>query len=90
MDKARELLRSQPERRPEDARLKLVAEAQLLRDFKNWQQSYEVYSEAAARFPQDTDLIYDQAMMAEKAGKLVDMERLLRQLIAAKPDHHHA
>jgi tetratricopeptide (TPR) repeat protein len=90
MDQARELLRSQPERRPEDARLKLVAEAQLLRDFKNWQQSYEVYSEAATRFPQDTDLIYDQAMMAEKAGKLADMERLLRQLIAAKPDHHHA
>ncbi|MGE0348735.1 tetratricopeptide repeat protein [Hydrogenophaga sp.] len=90
MARARELLRSQPERRPEDARLKLVAEAQLLRDFKNWQQSYEVYSEAAARFPQDTDLIYDQAMMAEKAGKLADMERLLRQLIATNPDHHHA
>lgn len=90
MPQARALLRNQPERRPEDARLKLVAEAQLLRDFKAWQQSYEVYSEAAARFPTDTDLIYDQAMMAEKAGKLADMEKLLRQLIAAKPDHHHA
>jgi tetratricopeptide (TPR) repeat protein len=90
LPQARALLRNQPERRPEDARLKLVAEAQLLRDFKAWQQSYEVYGEAAARFPQDTDLIYDQAMMAEKAGKLADMERLLRQLIAAKPDHHHA
>jgi tetratricopeptide (TPR) repeat protein len=90
MPQARALLRNQPERRPEDARLKLVAEAQLLRDFKAWQQSNEVYSEAAARFPTDTDLIYDQAMMAEKAGKLADMEKLLRQLIAAKPDHHHA
>jgi tetratricopeptide (TPR) repeat protein len=90
LPQARALLRDQPERRPEDARLKLVAEAQLLRDLKAWQQSYEVYSEAAARFPQDTDLVYDQAMMAEKAGKLADMEKLLRQLIAAKPDHHHA
>lgn len=90
LPQARALLRNQPERRPEDARLKLVAEAQLLRDLKAWQQSYEVYSEAAARFPQDTDLIYDQAMMAEKAGKLADMEKLLRQLIAAKPDYHHA
>lgn len=90
LPQARALLRNQPERRPEDARLKLVAEAQLLRDFKAWQQSYEVYTEAASRFPQDTDLIYDQAMMAEKAGKLVDMEKLLRQLIAAKPDYHHA
>lgn len=90
MPQARALLRNQPERRPEDVRLKLVAEAQLLRDFKAYQQSYEVYSEAAARFPTDTDLVYDQAMMAEKAGKLADMEKLLRQLIAAKPDHHHA
>lgn len=87
---ARALLRSQPERRPDDARLKLVAEAQMLRDIKAYQQAYEVYGEASARFPQDTDLLYDQAMMAEKVGQLDAMERLLRQLIAAKPDYHHA
>lgn len=87
---ARVLLRNQPERRPEDARLKLVAEAQLLRDFKAYPQAYEVYNEAANRFPEDTDLLYEQAMMAEKAGRLADMERLLRKLIAAKPDYHHA
>ena len=29
-------------------------------------------------------------MIQEKLGDLVDMERLLRQLIAAKPDHYHA
>jgi tetratricopeptide (TPR) repeat protein len=49
-----------------------------------------VYGEAVKRFPQDTDLLYDQAMMAEKADRLPDMERLLRQLIAARPDYHHA
>lgn len=87
---ARALLRNHPERRPEDARLKLVAEAQLLRDIKAWQQAYEVYAEASQRFPQDTELLYDQAMMAEKAGQPETMERLLRQLIAAKPDHQHA
>jgi tetratricopeptide (TPR) repeat protein len=90
MPQARALLRSQPERRPEDARLKLVAEAQLLRDFKAWKEAYEVYGEAVARFPDEADLRYDQAMMAEKAGKPADMELLLRALIAAKPDFHHA
>lgn len=90
MPQARALLRSQPERRPEDARLKLVAEAQLLRDFKLWKEAYEVYGEAVARFPDEADLRYDQAMMAEKAGKPADMEVLLRALIAAKPDFHHA
>lgn len=90
MDEARALLRAHPERVPDDARLKLVAEAQLLRDFKAWPQAYEVYDEAVARFPDDTDLLYDQAMVAEKAGKLDDMERLLRRLIELRPDNHHA
>jgi len=90
MPQARALLRSQPERRPEDARLKLVAEAQLLRDFKAWKEAYEVYGEAVARFPDEADLRYDQAMMAEKAGRPADMEVLLKALIAAKPDFHHA
>jgi len=90
LDEARALLRQQPERRPEDARLKLLSEAQLLREFKAWQAAYEVYGEAVKRFPQDSELVYEQAMVAEKAGLVQEMEALLRQLIAAKPDHHHA
>lgn len=90
MPDARQLLRALPERRPGDARLKLVSEAQLLREFKDHQAAYEVYGEAVQRFPQEPELLYDQALMAERAGRNDDMERLLRQLIAAKPDHHHA
>ena len=29
-------------------------------------------------------------MLAEKMGNLPEMERLLRQVIAPKPDYHHA
>ncbi len=90
MPQARALLRNQPERRPEDARLKLMAEAQLLREFKAYQDAYEVYGEAVQRFPGDADLLYNQAMMAERAGKIDEMETLLRQVIAAKPDYYHA
>jgi tetratricopeptide (TPR) repeat protein len=90
MAKARSLLRNHPERRPDDARLKFLAEAQLLREFKQWQAAHDVYAEANARFPQDTDLLYDQAMMAEKIDQMDTMERLLRQVMALKPDHHHA
>jgi len=90
MDQARALLRQHPERRPEEARLKLVAEAQLLRDFKAWDQAYEVYGEAVRRFPDDSELLYDQAMMAEKANRPAEMEALLRRLMAARPDHQHA
>lgn len=89
-DEARALLRNLPERRSGDARLKLVAEAQLLRDLKDHRAAYEVYGQAVKRFPDDVELLYDQAMMAEKADQLEDMERLLRQLIAARPNHYHA
>lgn len=90
MDDARALLRAFPESRPEIGRLKLVAEARLLRDFKAWEQAYEVFGQAVERFPDDTDLLYDQAMMAEKADRFDAMERLLRQLIELDPEHHHA
>ena len=90
LDEARAHLRSQPVRRPTDVRLKLIAEAQLLREFKQWEEAYKVYGEAVQAFPEDQEMVYDQAMMAEKANRLDEMERLLRQIIASKPDHFHA
>jgi len=90
LDEARRLLRALPERNPGDARTKLMAEINLLREHKQYKGAYELLSEAAAKDPRDTDLAYDQAMMAEKLGNLAEMERLLRQIIVAKPDYHHA
>ena len=86
----RQLIRSLPEREPGDARLKLLAEAGLLRDRKEFKLTYELLAKAALAFPQDSDILYDQAMMAEKLGQLPEMERLLRQVIAAKPDAYNA
>jgi tetratricopeptide (TPR) repeat protein len=90
MEEARQLLRGLPERNPGDARMKLMAEVQLLRDNKQYQAAYDLLSAFTKGQASDTDLLYDQAMLAEKIGNLGEMERLLRQLIAAKPDYHHA
>jgi tetratricopeptide (TPR) repeat protein len=90
IDDARELVRRAPERNPEDARAKLLAEAQVLREVKNWAEAYAVLASANQRFADDADLIYEQAMMAEKIDNLVSMERLLRRVIELKPDHAHA
>ncbi|MDP3138921.1 MAG: tetratricopeptide repeat protein [Burkholderiaceae bacterium] len=87
---ARQLLRKIPERNPGDARLKLLAEVQLLRDNKQNQAAYDLLAQALVRTPRDTDLMYDQAMLAEKLGNLTEMESLLRQVIALKPDAQHA
>ena len=86
----RQLLKSLPEKTPADARGKLVAEIALLREFKQYQQAYNLLAEAAAKTPADVELLYDQSMMAEKLGKLAEMEVLLQRVIELKPDYHSA
>lgn len=90
VDQARELIRRVPEKDADDARAKLVAEAGVLRDAKRWREAYDVLAGASQRFSEDTDLLYEQAMMAEKLNRLDDMEQLLRRVIALKPDNAHA
>jgi tetratricopeptide (TPR) repeat protein len=90
LEEGRKLLRALPERTPEDAAMKLSAEVQLLRDNKQYKAAYDLMAQANAKPPFDADRVYEQAMLAEKMGNLPEMERLLRQVIAAKPDFHHA
>ncbi len=87
---ARALIASAPEQAAEEARAKVLGESQMLRDFKRWQEAYDVLAEGTKRFPADVDMRYEQAMMAEKLERMDLMETLLRQVIADKPDHQHA
>jgi tetratricopeptide (TPR) repeat protein len=87
---ARELIRRVPEKAPEDARAKLVAEAHVLRDVKRWAEASAVLTKANQQFPDDVDLLYEQSMVAEKLNRMDEMERLLRRVIELKPDYHHA
>lgn len=90
LEEALTLIHSQPEKSPEDARLKVSAEVQLLRDSKQFKAAYELLVLAVERNPEDMDLVYDLAMLAEKLGKLEEMERLLRSVIENKPEYLHA
>lgn len=87
---ARALIRALPEKEPADARMKISAEVQILRDNKQYQLAYDVLRGALATSPGDVDFQYDLSMIAERLGRLDEMERVLRALIAAKPDYHHA
>jgi tetratricopeptide (TPR) repeat protein len=90
INEARELIRRTPERNADDARAKLTAEAGVLRDVKRWKDALDVLAAANQKFPDDADLLYEQAMMAEKLDKLDEMERLLRKVIEIKPDNAQA
>ena len=90
LEEGRQLIRQLPEQNTDEARLKLNAEVALLRQFKQYQAAHDLLAQALAAAPEDTDLLYEQAMLAEKRDALDEMERLLRQIIQLKPDYHHA
>ncbi|WP_307684340.1 tetratricopeptide repeat protein [Variovorax boronicumulans] len=90
LPQAREIIRALPERTADDKKQKFLAEVQLLRDAKQYQAAYDMLAQASAAAPDDGDLVYDQAMVAEKLNRLDDMERLLRRLIQLKPESQNA
>ena len=90
LDEARALIRNLPGDLPQANRAKIGAEVQLLQEIKENAEAFRVMEAAVLQFPDDIDLKYDLAMMAEKAGKPEKMEQLMRQVIAAKPDYHAA
>jgi tetratricopeptide (TPR) repeat protein len=68
----------------------VIAEAQLLRDAGKLQDGMAVLKEALRQQPKNTDLLYDYAMLAEKANQLELMETSLRKIMELAPDNQHA
>lgn len=78
---------------PDDPRARarlITVEAQVLREAGRYADAFKVLDDALTRQPDDTDLLYDHAMAAEKVNRLDLLEASLRKLIEAKPDHAHA
>ena len=86
----RALLQQLPQQNPQDARRKMLAEVHLLREFKEYRSAYDLIEQAVQAAPQDHELIYEKALLAEKIGRLDEMEQLLRRVIQIKPDYHGA
>jgi len=85
--------RAHLQNQPGDAEVKrryLLAEAQLLRDAGQPQQAFDLLEAALLKAPDDTDLLYESAMLAERLDRVDAMETRLRKLIALEPEHAHA
>jgi tetratricopeptide (TPR) repeat protein len=87
---ARQYLQNVQVESDEQRALLIQAEAQLLREAKAYQESYEVLARALERQPDSADLLYDAALAAEKLDRLDVVETNLRKLIKLKPDHAQA
>lgn len=67
-----------------------LAQIQIMMEHQRYQQADGFIRQARKADARSIELVYEEAMVAEKLGQFARMEALLRQLIAAKPDHHGA
>lgn len=90
VDEARQRLQEARTSSQEERTQLVLAEAQLLREAGRGEESLAVLESALTQTPNDTSLLYDAAMAAERLDRVSRMEELLRQLIQAKPENAHA
>lgn len=90
VDDARRQLAELKPADPVDQAQLFQADAQLLRDAGDHRAAYTVLQNAVKRYPDNPDLLYDFALVAEKVGQLELMETALRQVMIAAPDNQHA
>jgi tetratricopeptide (TPR) repeat protein len=89
LDDARNYLQQAGRNGPE--RLQFTqAEAQLLRDANDFRAAFDLLGQAVAKNPNSPELLYDQAMAAEKVERFDVLESNLRKVIQLKPDYAHA
>jgi len=74
---------------PQRAQL-VIAESQLLRDANQNSAALDLLGEGLKKMPDQPDLLYDQALTAEKLERFDLLESSLKRLIEIKPDHAHA
>lgn len=75
----------------DEERIKLIiGEAQLLRDAGQLPEALQVLEEGLQHFPDNTDLLYEHAMAAERNHQPDVMEASLRKIIKLAPESQHA
>jgi len=71
--------------------LKLLQfEAELLIDQKQYERAMETYNRALTQTPDDTDLLYMRALLAEQMGRMDQLEQDLRHILAIDSNHVQA
>jgi tetratricopeptide (TPR) repeat protein len=90
VDEARKYLADLPAVSIEERVQVQQVDAQVLRDAGDNATAYTVLAAALEKFPDDPDLLYDLAMVAEKLDRLDVVEQKLSRLIELKPTNAHA
>jgi tetratricopeptide (TPR) repeat protein len=90
LDEARKALQS-AETTDTAQRVQLIMiESRFLRDAKQYAESFKVLERGLEKYPNQPELLYQSALIADKLNKLDKFEQLARKLIQVEPDNAHA
>lgn len=90
VEDGRALLRKAAEAVPTERLTLLIAEAQLLVEFKRDTEAFDLLDKALASQPEEPDLLYETSLIAERLNRFDVLERNLRKLILLKPEDPRA
>lgn len=90
LKEARTYLQSLPAANDQQTAHLILAEAQILRRTKAYQEVYNLLSDGLNKLPDYPELLYDRALAADKLGKFAILEQDLHKLIQLRPDNPHA
>lgn len=90
IDAARKLLHELSVNGEREQTQVILAEGQILRDTNHSQEALNVLQTGLKSFPNNTDLLYDYAMVAEKSSQWNVMETALRKIMELAPGNQHA
>lgn len=90
LDQGRGVLRNAKTENSEQRVQLFVAEAALLREAKRPQEAFDLLESRLAEQPEQPDLMYETALMAERLNNIELMEIRLRRLIELRPDNPQA
>ena len=90
VDAARAHLGAVQARVPDQGLRLYLAEGEILRDVERYDEAIKVYDHALKETPNNPELLYSRAMVAEKLGRIDWLERDLLAIIESEPDHADA
>jgi len=90
VDAAREHLQALPRRNAEEAIRVYRAEAEILTREDRLEEALAVYDLALTEYPENSELLYARAMLAEKLDRIELLERDLRRILEREPDNADA
>lgn len=89
LDDARKVLKSTKPKDDAQRVQLLMIESQFLREARKYDESFKVLAQGLEKFPDEPELLYQSALIADKLNKPDVFEQLLRKLIKVDPDNAH-